>query len=338
MRRAMVVVTLLLFASAASAQGRWGGRWRYGDGERDRRHAHVHLGGNFTLPQDSTSDGPLILIGGNSRIDGHVEDDVVAIGGNIHIGPTAIIDGDLVRLGGNVTTEPGAQIRGDVTGLQPDWPDLNFHWPQMGNVAWPQGNWWTRGVALGATIGRLCLVFFGGLLALLIAPGWMRRMAQRVSAAPGVSAVIGLATEMFLGPALIALAIALAISIVGIPLLAGIPLLLAVLACVWVAGFAATAARVGASIRGEHGSWLDPRVGDFVIGFFALTAVTLVGRILAFGPLWFTPIASMISGTGLFIEYCAWTLGLGAAIGAVVGARTQPPPPPVPPIPASSAS
>ena len=264
--------------------------------------------------------GPVVLIGGTGQIDGHVEDNVVIIGGTVRIGPSAEIDGDVSWIGGAATIDPAAVIHGNVKRVSAHWPQFGWSWPRV-------GDWWSRTFAFGATIVRLCAVLFGGLLLVIVAPGWMRTIGQRGTDMPGVSAVIGFVTEMVLGPAIAVIAIALVISIVGIPLLAGIPVLLAVLACLWVAGFAATAARVGASIRGDHTSWVEPRVGDFVIGFFVLTAVTIAGRVLAIGPAWLASVAPAMTSLGLLIEYCAWTMGLGAAVGAVLSGHRQTPPP-----------
>lgn len=285
----------------------------------------LRIGGDYTLSQGATIEGPVVLIGGTGEIDGHVEDNVVIIGGSVHIGPTAEIDGDVTRIGGTTTIDPAAVVHGEIKRLDARWPQVAWSWPRV-------GDWWSPAFAIGATIARLCVVFFGGLLFVVLAPGRMRSIAGRVADMPGVSAVIGFVTEMCLGPAVAVVAIALVISIVGIPLLVGIPVLVLVLACLWVAGFAATAARVGASIRGDNTPGVEPRVGDFMIGFFVLTAATIAGRVLAIGPAWLGSFAQAITSLGVLIEYCAWTLGLGAAIGAVF-AGYRPVPPPIPPLP-----
>jgi hypothetical protein len=329
--RAAIIATLL--ALSASTAGAQGARWDDQSQGRIRRHdhsgAHIRVAGNYELPKDATSGGPIVVIGGHARIDGHADDDVVIVGGSADIGPTAVIDGDLVMVGGNTNVDPAAKIYGEVQRARISWPDVNVRWPML-------GDWWSRTFAFGATVIRLCIILFGGVLITLVAPGSMTRMSQRVSDMPGISAIIGFATEMFVAPAIAVIAIALAISIVGIPLLAGIPVLLAALAVVWIAGFAATAARLGASIRGEHASWLEPRAGDFILGFVVLTAVTIAGRVMALGPSWVTPAASMVTSVGLFIEYCAWTLGLGAAMGAIFAGHRTPRVPPIPPLPAST--
>lgn len=318
-----VAACLLFVASAASAQGRWEGRWRFR--HRGHRNVQLRIAGDYSLPQGTTVEGPVILIGGTGHIDGHVEDDVVVVGGTMHIGPTAEIDGDVSWIGGTATIDPAATIHGEVTRVAPHWPQFGWTWPRV-------GDWWSRGFALGATIARLCFTFVGGVLLIVVAPGRMRSIADRVMEMPGISVVIGLGTEMFLGPAIAVVVIALVISIVGIPLLLGVPVILAVLACLWIAGFAATAARLGASIRGDAARGPDLHAGDFVVGFVVLTAVTVVGRILAVGPAWLAPIAAVVTSLGLLIEYCAWTLGLGAAVGALFAGRRQAPPR-VPPIP-----
>jgi len=46
--------------------------------------------------------GTLVTILGNVRISGRVEEDVVALGGNVHLEPGATVGGDLLALGGEV--------------------------------------------------------------------------------------------------------------------------------------------------------------------------------------------------------------------------------------------
>ena len=102
---------------------------------------------------------------------------------------------------------------------------------------------------------------------------------------------------------------------------------LAALGLVWIAGFTGVAVRVGAALRGRSHSDADPSVGDLLLGFMAIAAMTVGGHLLALGFGWFSAIAWPVRATGLTIEYVAWTIGLGAAISTMFAASRATPPP-----------
>jgi hypothetical protein len=335
LRSTAIAALVVLVASSAGAQGaRWdrGPRIRH----RDHRGAHLRIAGDYTLSQGETAHGPVVVIGGSADIDGHVDDDVVVIGGTVRLGPAAVIDGDLVTLGGTSTIDPAARVFGDQKRAHMTWPAIT--WPSLNWPRLPTNAWWSRALAVGGTVFRLGFTFIVGLLLTLVAPAWIGRLGRRVSESTGVSAIVGIGAEIGLGPAIVVISIALLISIIGIPLLLGVPLVLFLLCGLALGGFTAAAVRVGASIRGSDAEWTRVRAGDYVIGFVALTAVTIAGRVLLLaGPAWMGPLAALVTSAGVFIEYCAWTIGLGAAIGVLIEGRRQATvPPPIPPLPTAS--
>ena len=52
--------------------------------------------------------------GGSLLIKGHVRNDAVAFGGNVQLGPHAVVGGDAVAFGGSVEREPGAKVHGQT--------------------------------------------------------------------------------------------------------------------------------------------------------------------------------------------------------------------------------
>jgi len=149
----------------------------------------------------------------------------------------------------------------------------------------------------------------------------------RASSAVG-SGLLGVAAEILFVPALVALVVVLAISIVGIPLLGAIPFALALGALAWTGGFAAVASCLGAWLRGGSIERSSSLVTDLLIGFIAISGLTLIAHVIAVGAGWMTPLVWMMRAAGVAVEYAAWTIGLGAALsGRFVRPRSTPPMP-----------
>jgi hypothetical protein len=167
----------------------------------------------------------------------------------------------------------------------------------------------------------------GSLLLTVVAPEWVRSMGVRASSAFG-SGLLGVAAEILFVPVLVALVIVLAISIVGIPLLGAIPFALALGALAWTGGFAAVASCLGARLRGSSIERSSSLVTDLLIGFIAISGLTLFAHVIAIGAGWMTPLIGMLRTAGIAVEYAAWTIGLGAALsGRFVRPRSTPPMP-----------
>ena len=186
------------------------------------------------------------------------------------------------------------------------WPNLDFGfgWPM-----WSWGGWWPF-AAVSATVLRLSLVLIISLLLTVVAPGWIRSMGVRASSALS-SGLLGAVAEVLFVPALLAVVIGLTISIVGIPLLGAIPFALAIGALAWTGGFAAVAVCLGARLRGSSVATSSSLVADLLIGFVAITALTIIAHVISFGPGWMTPFGWMSRAAGFAVEYMAWTIGLG---------------------------
>jgi hypothetical protein len=96
-----------------------------------------------------------------------------------------------------------------------------------------------------------------------------------------------------------------------------------------VGGFAAVAVCVGARLRGSSVGTSASPVADLLVGFIALTALTVVAHFISLGSGWLSPVGWMFRAAGLAVEYVAWTIGLGAAISSFF-VRGPVLPPPVP--------
>jgi hypothetical protein len=294
---------------------------------REGRHGvHFRLLHDYYLAAGATATEPIVVFGGDATIDGQTDDDVVVIGGTLRLGPKAVVGGDVVTVGGEAVIDPAATVRGKVDAAVVEWPnvDLGFGWP-----VWSWRGWWPF-AAFSATVLRLSLVLVISLLLTVVAPGWIRSTGVRASSALS-SGLLGAVAEVLFVPALVAVVVGLAISIVGIPLLGAIPFALAIAALAWTGGFAAVAVCLGARLRGSSAATSSALVADLLIGFVAITALTIIAHVISLGPGWMTPFGWMTRAAGIAVEYVAWTIGLGAAIsGRLVRSPSM-----TPPLPAS---
>jgi hypothetical protein len=280
---------------------------------------HLRLLRSYTLPEGETSNEPIVVIGGSARIDGRAVDDVVVVGGTLHLGPKAIVEGDAVSVGGSVILEPGATVRGSID--DNTFPTISIGPSVWFGQDWVIGSW--NGWAFWGSVFRLSLTMVVALFLTLIAPNWIASISSR---SPGASILTGLAIEVLFVPALVVLIVALIVSIVGIPLLATIPFLLAAFAFVWVAGFTGVAVRIGRALRGR-GGMQDVSVIDFLIGYTIIIGVTVLAQVMAYGLGWLSPVTWPMRSAGLLVEYVAWTVGLGAAVASLFAPRRLSPPP-----------
>lgn len=283
-------------------------RWR----REGRDGVHFRLLRDYYLAAGATASEPIVVIGGDATIDGRADDDVVVVGGTLRLGPKAVVGGDVVSVGGEAVIDPAATVRGKVDTAVVVWPDVEW------GLGWPIWNWreWWPFAALSATVLRLSLVLVVSLLLTIVAPGWIRSMGTRASSALS-SGLLGAAAEILFLPALIAVIVGLVISIVGIPLLGAIPFALALGVLAWTGGFAAVAACLGARLRGTSIAASSSLVTDVLIGFVAISALSIVANVFSVGSGWMTPFGWMTSAAGIAVEYVAWTIGLGAALSGM---------------------
>ena len=294
-----------------------------------RDGVHFRMLRDYYLPAGATASEPIVVLGGDATIDGQTDEDVVVIGGTLRLGPKAVVGGDVVTVGGEAVIDPAAIVRGEVDAVAVRLPNVDF------GVGWPMWSWrgWWPLAALSATVLRLSLVLIISLLLTVVAPGWIRSMGVQASSAIG-SGLLGAIAEVLFVPALLAVVIGLTISIVGIPLLGAIPFALAIAALAWTGGFAAVAVCLGARLRGSSVATSSSLVADLLIGFIAITALTIIAHVISLGPGWMTPFGWVSRGAGIAVEYVAWTIGLGAAISG----RFVRSPAMRPPMPATSLS
>jgi len=72
--------------------------------------AVVVAGGDVTIPENTTVDGPLYVAGGDLHVNGTVDGDVTVLDGRASIASTAAVTGALEQYGGSVTISQGGVV------------------------------------------------------------------------------------------------------------------------------------------------------------------------------------------------------------------------------------
>jgi hypothetical protein len=211
MRRALLVsiLVVLILGAAGSAVYAQGGGDKFVFGENFVLHADQVLGGNLavlggtaTLEQGSTVKGDVAVAGGQLIIAGTVEGSAAVLGGTAVLEDTAVIEGDFASFGGTAKMAPGAIIKGEsFGGLDSKPPSLEI--PELPSLpAAPKPFISPRPFgSLGqiiswqfATLGAALMMLLLGIIAVVVAPKPMSRIASAAATQPALSFGAGLLT------------------------------------------------------------------------------------------------------------------------------------------------
>jgi hypothetical protein len=110
------------------------------------------------------------------KVDGEVQGDVVAVGGSVTLGPTAVVEGDVTVVGGPLHRDPGAQVRGKAQ-------EVSLGGIDFGQWTWrrnPVGQWWRSALGsafafVGTLVRVAVLCLFAVLVVLFGATTWSAR-------------------------------------------------------------------------------------------------------------------------------------------------------------------
>lgn len=247
---------------------------------------NVKIGSDLTIDEGEKTDHA-VCIGGDIMIYGKVEDEVVAIGGSIYLGPNAIINSDVVSIGGNIEKHDRAIVRGDIVELNSmDIEDIVpiFSHGQLWNF------WWFGKLIFGLGYIALCIII------VLIFPETIKEVTTTVQNTPMASA--GAALIGFIS--IIPLIIILAISMIGIPL---IPLVGMIIMTGTLFGYTAIGGFIGIRISESLNKPETSQLGQV---FFGILLLWILGLIPVMGGL---------------IQVVANFMGFGACIMAIINRR-----------------
>lgn len=282
----------------------------------------VRIIGNVTVPRDERVDGDVVVVFGNAYVDGEVDGAVTVFMGNLYLGETALVGDDVNVIGGLLNRAPGARIEGSIHGVGRGAGRWRWNFPAM-----------LRDTVLGrvgSLAGTLFRVTFLALLSLIVVAfgrNTIERIADRTAADPLRAGLVGVFAQLLFFPLLVIAVIVLAISIIGIPLLLLLPFVFLLVLITLVVGFTGVAYQVGRLLHDRFGWTGRGTYPTVILGVVTIVAVTVIARSAAIvgGSLLSFP----LSAVGYFVEYAAWTLGLGAAILVWIRRRDMPPPLPV---------
>lgn len=193
------------------------------------RDLKLVLRGQHQIPTTDTIRGNVLLLGGDLEVAGHIEGDLLVLGGRTLLDSTARLEGELVSVGGTVEQRSGASVGGATTRL--DGEEVEQHRSEFaddfgdqleedleeeleGNFALhldePRG-FWGR---LAHGVGGILQLFFTGLLifgvgALMIyfTPERMATSSRTLRHHFGRSFLVGLLGEFLVLPLLLVLTV-----------------------------------------------------------------------------------------------------------------------------------
>jgi hypothetical protein len=240
-------------------------------------------------------------------IEGHIRDAAVAVGGNVVIRQTGIVEGDVTAIGGQVIREPGSVVQGKITSI----PFSIQRLSKAAALAIP-----TLGAALSVVVGATIVLGSLGsialaVLTLVLFPRQVGLVRREIQMHPVMTPVAGFAVALVSLPVLIFLAITL----VGLPL--AFIVASALMACLVLGAIA-----LGQWLGHQIGALARRPIRPMIASLLGLTVLSILST---------TPYIGVIA-QGLIVCY-----SLGAPICARYRAARIIPKEPMPPPPAVSA-
>lgn len=216
----------------------------------------------------------VVSVLGDSYVNGHVRGQVVAVLGNVELGPDAVVDGDIVCVGGEYRHDPNAVHHGNVQNIAIAGHHFNFSalnaWFEKcvlyaRPLAFDGRLWWAWTIAL-AFLGFYALIA-------LMAPAGVNKCVETLEQRPGSSLLSALLTLLLTPVAFILLSLTLAIAI-GFVLIPALSLGLFVAALFGKVVMLAWLGRRFTKLAGE-GVWSHPVFGVLIGGAIVLLLYTV---------------------------------------------------------------
>jgi hypothetical protein len=190
--------------------------------------------GNVTVEEDQEVDDA-VAYGGSLLIKGRVRNDAVAFGGNVQLGPHAVVGGDAVAFGGNVERESGAKVHGQVLSFGGKGGGLSAIGPSERKSRSSDRH---SGSSIFWLLIQFAIYFALGFVFIMFAPRPMKQLESEIRRDPLRCGLTGLLGAL----AIAGLAVLLTITVIGIPF----TLVLVVVTAVGIAmGYSAVASEVG---------------------------------------------------------------------------------------------
>jgi len=267
------------------------------------------FGGNLDIFGKITGDAA--VFGGNIHNKGTIGGDLFVVGGAVSLDSGSVVGGDISTIGGSVERDEGASVGGKIESLELG--KISKIMPQITKAL----RWHERFPGVKAftgvfSISVLIVIYVLNLLVLLIFPGAIDRIVNKIQGSVWISVASGIGIEILFVP----LIVLFAVSIIGIPI---IPLFVLAVLVAMLFGFSASSVTIGDRIKKSLKWQTNNRIGIFSLGWIAIMVIPILGLFLR--GLGF--IGSLTFILGLVILYVTMTIGLGAVIYALVKREKQ---------------
>jgi len=262
------------------------------------------FGGDLDILGKITGDAA--VFGGNIHNKGTIRGDLFVVGGAVSLDSGSVVGGDISTVGGSVDRDEGASVGGKIESLELG--KLNKLLPRVTKAL----KWHERLPGVKAFTGLfsvsvLVVIYVLNLLVLLIFPGAIDRIVNKIQGSVWISVASGIGIEILFVP----LIVLFAVSIIGIPI---IPLFILAILVAMLFALSASSVTIGDRIKKSLKWQVNNRVAIFSLGWIAIMVIPILGLFL--GGLGF--IGSLTFILGLVILYVTITIGLGAVIYALV--------------------
>lgn len=248
----------------------------------DKERVIVKINSDLFISEEEIVDTAL-TIGGDAVIAGEVRGNVVAMGGDVVIRPTALVGGEAVAIGGRIFRDEGSVVEGELVEVL---PQVNLRQLFAFLPAWLPGRPW---VALFQAIYSLVLFLVFLALALLVEiflPRQVTVVSQTLRGGVWMALIVGAGALA----AFLPLVILVALTIVGIPL---VPILFLFVSFGLLLGLVAVTLLLGQRLldlirRGEHRPSLTVSLGAICLGLVYLLpflggVALLLAAVIGFG-------------------------------------------------------
>jgi hypothetical protein len=284
--------------------------------------APASAGRGLVVPAGAQVDG-FVVLRGPVDVYGTVSGDAISVAGDLVVHPGAKVSGDAVSVLGHVRVLGDARVTGDVHSMS----DAAVSRPSVAVAPAgerPDTTWH----ALKLVLGWLTVLFVIGFGVLVTASPYLDGVAESFEGGFARALGIGIAGQMLVLPALLAVVVALALTIVGV---LAIPLAIVAFvlatAGLLTLGFLAVAFMTGRSIGGgDRGpgrrratSARGEALRSLLIGLCLFMSPWLAAAALTS-----VPFASVVLRTiALATTWVAVTAGFGAALASRAGTRGE---------------
>lgn len=264
----------------------------------------VRVGQDVSVAADEDVRGNVVVVFGDCVVDGHVQGNVVTVGGALALREGAEVSGTVVAVGGRLAADPGVET-GDTVSL--DWLDGGGD-AGLGRLLEH------RVIFFAVSQGLFFLTLLVALFAVAVGPqhrlaAVLARMRDEPLRTFGVGALLALSAPL----ALTVLTALLIITVIGVP----VALLLALaVAGVVVLALSATGLIVGQKL----GLANKPAPLALLLGLCVLHCVSFVAQMLNLlgGP---RGAVLVLIAAGIAIKAAAFAFGLGALVLTRLGSR-----------------